>query len=177
MNQGRVSASYAKALLDWSVEKELSKEIYADCEKLHKFLQNNRDFYLILQSPVLSKPKKRGIITTLISEIAPSLLDFINIIAKNGREKQLENILLVYQKLYREKFGIIRSQVESANALSEVATMGIQKFLEKTYSKSVELEFKVNPALIGGFVLTIDDNLLDKSVKGEIEQLRKKFIG
>jgi len=53
----------------------------------------------------------------------------------------------------------------------------IKDYLATTYNKSVELNFKVNPDIIGGFILTIEDRLMDKSVKWELEKLRKRLKG
>jgi F-type H+-transporting ATPase subunit delta len=177
MDQGRISVSYARALLDWAVEKNTSQEVYVQSESLLNLIKNNPDFSQLLHSPMVSLTKKKKIVDKLLSGFAPNLAEIVGLVVKNRREKLLVNIILVYQKLYREKFGIIRTHVESSITLGPSVKNTIKDFLGNAYKKSVELDFKVNPDIIGGFILTIEDSLLDKSVRWELEKLRKKLVG
>lgn len=177
MDQGRASVSYAKALLDYSVEKHVVETVYAQTEVLLEILKKNPDFYLLLHSPMVSLSKKIQITNSFLKDFTPVLVNLIVLVIKNGREKLLENIILVFQKNFRERFNIIKTFVESAKPLELTTKNSIKDYLSKTYNKSVELVFLINPDIIGGFILTIEDRLLDKSVKRELEQLRKKLIG
>jgi F-type H+-transporting ATPase subunit delta len=177
MDQGRISVSYARALLEWAVEKKTAQEVYAQSESLLNLIKNNPDFSLLLHSPMVSLTKKKQVVEKLLRNFTPNLVEIVGLVVKNRREKLLVNIILVYQKLYRERFGIIRSYVETANSLGPNLKNTIKDFLGNSYKKSVELDFKVNPDIIGGFILTIEDSLLDKSVKWELEKLRKKLVG
>lgn len=177
MNQGRVSVSYARALLEWACEGNIADEVYAQSEQLRVLVEKNPDFYQMLSSPMVSPAKKRDVASIVIGKFAPSLCKFILLIINKKREKFLNNIILVFQRLYRERFGIIRTNVECISELSTKAQEVIANYLASTFNKKVELMIRLNPDIIGGFVLIIEDQLLDKSVKGELEKLRKKLHG
>ena len=71
--------------------------------------------------------------------------------------------------------GIVRTQVEIARELSNETLLSIKHFIANSLKKEIELDVMVDPSLIGGFKLTIDDRLMDKSIRGELELLRKQF--
>lgn len=177
MDQGRISGSYAKALLEYSLEKQVVEKVYAQTEIFLEIIKKNPDFSLLLHTPMVSLSKKVQVVNNFLKDYTPELIDLVVLVIKKGRETILENIMLVFQKIYRERFNIIKAFVESAKPLEEKTKVSIKEYLSTKYNKSVDLFFIVNPEIIGGFVLTIEDKLLDKSVKWELEKLRKKLIG
>jgi F-type H+-transporting ATPase subunit delta len=176
MDLGRVSASYARAFLLWANQQKLASEAYAQSKLFAKFLRETPEFVQLLSSPAVVKSKKQKIASSILLEFAPHLTGILSLIIKNGREKQLGSVLLLFQKFYRKDNGMVSANVESANELSQSAVDGIKSFLEKKLGLKVEIEHTVKPDLIGGFTLTIDDRLMDKSVKGELELLRKSLL-
>ena len=177
MDQGRVSVSYAKALLHWAIEKGAAQEVYSQSVKLRVLLDSDPDVMLLLTNPMASLSKRVDIFSKVLKDYTPNLIEFVSLILRKQRGKNLKNILLVFERIYREKFGVIKCIVESSSELGEGAKKSIGLYLEQKYKKSVELEFVIKPEIIGGFILTIEDKLLDKSVKGELEKFRKQLMG
>lgn len=177
MDQGRVSVSYARALLEWTSSNNLSGEVYAQSKQFYLFMNQSPEFGQLLSSPAVSIGRKQQVIESLVAEFAPQLSRLITVVLKKRRENQLPYILLMFQKLYRAKFGIARVQIESSTELTSDSVKGIVSFLKSKLGKEIEIEQKVNPALIGGFTLTIDDLFMDRSVKGELELFSKKLLG
>lgn len=177
MDLGRVSVSYAKALLEYATNNRVAEIVYSQSNDLIAIIKNSEDFRLLLHTPMVSLSKKIQVVKTLLKDYSPELVSMVILTIKNGREGILENILLVFQRLYREKFNIIKTFVESAWPLETQTKESIIGFLKKTYDKTVESIFIVNPQIIGGFTLTIEDKILDKSVGVELKKLQKKLIG
>lgn len=176
MNQGRISANYARALWEWAYEKGLAPQVYNQSAELIEFINQNPDFTQLLNSQSVSISKKQSICEKVVSKIAPDLTGIISLHIKNGRESNLGLTLRQYQKIYREKTGISKVVVESVALLSSKLVNDLKRSLHDKFKKSIEIEQIVNPDLIGGFTLTIDDNYLDKSVRGELEIFRKKLV-
>ena len=87
---------------------------------------------------------------------------------------QLNNILISFFRIYREKSGITRIEFNSAIAVSETFKASIQDELGKLFSGELELVFDVKPDMIGGFTLFVNDNLLDASIATKLRKLRSK---
>jgi F-type H+-transporting ATPase subunit delta len=177
MDQGRISASYAKALLQWASPLNLAHEVYEQSICLLKLMDSNPDFYLLLHSPMASLSQKIKAVTKVLNSCSPKLADFVCLMVKNRRERHLKNAILVYHVLYRQNYNITKATVESAKEMNTSSKQQIEDFLKTRFGGEIDLEFKLKPEIIGGFILTIDDLLLDKSVRGEIEKLRRKLIG
>lgn len=177
MDQGRVSVIYARALLDWSSQMNIATEVYEQSVKLLLFLSNNPEFSKLIASPVVASSTKERICLDLLQEFAPHFTKLLTLLIKKGRGNYLAKIAFQYQRLYRIKNNIVKVEIESASEMNNLTIGAIKGFLEKKLEKSVEVEHQIIPELIGGFKLTIDDKLLDKSVKGELGAFRRKLLG
>ena len=177
MDQGRVSVVYARALLDWVSHINVASEAYAQSAKLLQILTVNPEFSELITSPVVASSTKERICSTLLQPFAPLFIRLLTLLIRKSRESYLANITLQYQRLYRLKNNIVKVEIESASEMNNLTIGAIKGFLEKKLEKSVEVEHQIIPELIGGFRLTIDDKLLDKSVKGELEAFRRKLLG
>lgn len=177
MNQGRVSASYARALWGWANDKGLATQVYEQSVELLEFAKQNPEFIELLNSKGVLPSKKETICLAVSSRLTPHLSSIISLHIKNKRESNLILTMLQYQNIYREKKGIVKVVVVSASMLSTKLVNGIKEFLHGKLNKDIEMEQDVNPELIGGFTLTIGDRYLDKSVRGELELFRKNLLG
>lgn len=85
-----------------------------------------------------------------------------------------------YQNLVKEDFLEENvAFVKSATPLSEKTQENLRKELEQKFEKSLKLESKVEPELIGGLVVIVDDKIIDRSISGKLskisEQITKNF--
>lgn len=65
--------------------------------------------------------------------------------------------------------------VESASILNEENRKSILDFLKSRTTDKVELEEKINPELIGGVILRMNDLQIDASVRNSLNKLEKEF--
>ena len=84
----------------------------------------------------------------------------------------MRSICLMYQKLYREAYGIIRVKVVTATDLKEEGLERIKAFVRKHTDKTIEFVHKIDPAIIGGFILVIGTRQLDASLLRELKDIR-----
>jgi len=177
MDQGRVSVSYAKALFDWANTTAQLDELYTQTETLINLINLNADFRTLLHTPMISLSKKSESITKVVDSCCPKLTKFVLLMVKNGKETLIKNSLLVFNQFYRKKNQITQTTVESAIPLNKETKQQFIHYFEEKFGGSIEFKHTENPKLIGGFVITIDDKLIDKSVKGEIEARHRKLVG
>lgn len=168
--------SYARALMAWAEEANLSQEVYAQSSCLLNLIDENPTFSQLLHTPMVTLTKKVKAVSAILNECAPHLIKLVSLVVKNKREKLLKRIILGFQKLYREKNGIIKTHVDFAQEINDELQMAIHNYIAKTFDKTVEMDFEIHPEIIGGFRITIEDKLLDKSVKGELEKIRQQFL-
>jgi len=176
MNYSKIAQRYSKALFDFAEEKNQIEEIKDDMLLCAKVTEENVAFKKLLKSPIIKSNKKREIVEAIFKDkIQTITLEFFKILIKKNREEFIENIVHSYILLYKKHFGIKTAYVETAIKISEIAKQKIIKLLEKETSATIEMKEIINPALIGGFRLTIEDKQFDASIQKRIKKLSTEF--
>lgn len=173
MDEGLIARRYAKALLRYSQGLGAADLVY---EKMKLFEMNyiaHPDLQKALLNPLLSAADKEMLLSTAIGiEPGEAYIRGIRLLIKNHREMYVRQICLMFQKLYRETYGIIRVKITTAMELSEEALGKIQDFVSNHYgSKKIEFAHKVDSTIIGGFVLQIGTKQLDASLMKELKEI------
>ena len=177
MSVTRISARYAKSLLDLAIEQNKLDRILEDVQALKK-ATGQRDLLLLLKSPIVNPSKKATILKEIFSGKVDELtMAFINLIVAKGRESVLPEIAEEFISQYREMKSISTIKLTTATPWNDAQIEGIRKKIlaSDDSRKAVEIISSVDPELIGGFVIEMGDQLYDASVAHQLEQLRKEF--
>jgi F-type H+-transporting ATPase subunit delta len=173
-----VASRYAKSLLDLAIENKQLEEVRKDMQLVKEICSSNHDFVLLLDSPVIKTDKKIAIFNGLFQgKISKITSAFLNLVASKRREGYIRQIANEFDEQYKLYKHITTVKVESAVALDKKSKEQILDLVKKSVNGEIELVEKVNPELIGGFVLTISDKQLDQSVKHKLNELRKTLGG
>lgn len=173
----RAVSRYVKSLLDLSVEQNVLDQVHSDLLLFSKVVDENNAFNLMLKSPVINHDQKRAVLEGLFSKKVTKLtMAFLDIITRKNREPLLPAIAREFHNSYNEYKGIKKATVTTASPLDAKQKAEFEA-LVKSYSdkKQVELIEKVDPEMIGGFVLNIADRQVDASIKNKLKALKVKF--
>lgn len=173
-----VASRYAKSLIDLAVETKQLDEVIKDMRLVKKVCSENSDFITMLQSPVIKTDKKQAIFKAVFEgKISKTSLAFLNLIAVKMREAYIPEIAASVDEQYKIRKNITTAKVTSAISLDEKLRKQVLSIVKQNATGEIELVEKVDPSLIGGFILTIDDKQVDQSVKRKLNDLRKNFSG
>ncbi|AKD02668.1 ATP synthase F1 subunit delta [Pontibacter korlensis] len=176
MSDIRVASRYAKSLIELAEEKNLVDQVNADMQLFIQVVSQNRDFKLLLQNPIVKSDKKLAIINGVFKgKVQELTLAFFNLIARKNREAVLETVATSFQEQYRTLQGIQTAEVVSAAPLTPALRDELGKKLVAQTGKRIELIERVDPSLIGGFVLRVGDKQIDSSVRNSLRKLRNQF--
>lgn len=173
-----VAFRYAKSLLDLAEERGLTEEVHKDMLFFKNTLEGSRPLVLMLKNPIVRSAKKDAVLNAIFKgRINPLSSAFIDIVARKNRESLLEEIAIEYIRLYDEKKGIEHATVITTTPLTEELRAKFKAMVaKKTGSQLVELTEKVNPNLIGGYVLQLGDQQVDASVRSQLNSLKLSFL-
>lgn len=177
MSAKRVASRYAKALVDFAVEQKKLDEVHGDINTFMEVLQN-RDFALLVKSPVVKADKKEAIFEAIFGgKVDVITMQFFKIILKKGREAYLPHIAAAVKEQYKLLKEISTVRLTSAAPLSEAAVQAIKAKLQATgqFLKHIELETRVDASVLGGFRLEYADKLYDATVAYKLDQFRKEL--
>jgi len=176
MSDYRISYRYANSLLQLSEERKILKQVYDDSELICNTLAKSKELRAVLKNPVLKSKEKKDLIKKIFeNKVSSESISFMNFVIDKNREDILFEIYKEFLNLRDIKEGIIRAGVKSAVELSDPLRQKIEQKLSSRTNKKVKADYTVDNSIIGGFVVKINDTVVDASVKHQLELLRKKF--
>lgn len=177
MNTGPVAHRYAKALLKFVQEAKTGEKVYSQVGMLVVRMHGIQQLKDVLQKhPELPLDRKLEILDSALGEPAShELKRFVKLVDANGRMEYLERMLYSFLEQYREANAIKVGRVVTACPVPGLRDR-LQSILSEMTAASVYIDEEVDPTLIGGFVLNIDDLRMDASVEGQFRRLRQELI-
>ncbi len=177
MDQSKINVRYAKALFTLAKEKSLTTELRRDAGLITDVCATSIDFDLLLNSPVVKGSNKIKAIKSIFQDkINVFSLNFLILIIENKREKYIPGIFRNLEDLYRQEEGIKKALLTSSQPLNDSIVLQIRQILEKEFKSKVELSQKVNPELIGGFVLRVGDQQYDASIITQLKKIKEQLL-
>ena len=177
MSVQRIASRYAKSLIDLSQEQGKLERTLEDVKSFKKVTEN-RDFYLLLKSPVVSASKKLSILDALFKGKYDELTNsFLRILVTKGREMYLPEIADEFIAQYKKLKHISTVKVRTATPLSEATLNEIMAKLKASSATDEEIELIafVDPNLIGGIVLEFEDKIYDASIAHRLDKMHREF--
>lgn len=174
----RVASRYAKSLLDLGIESNIIDTLYEDICNFKEAL-SNRDLYLLVKSPIIKADKKTGILKSIFGDsFDKATMSFFDIITRKGRENFLPEITDSFISLYKKYKHITTVNLTTASPITDSALDSIKRALKESSvtDQHVEIVTAVDPDLIGGFVIEMDDKLYDASVAHKLDEVKKQFL-
>jgi F-type H+-transporting ATPase subunit delta len=176
MSEKRVAIRYATSILTLAKERGVLDEVYQDMENFEKICDENPELVAVLKNPIIYSYKKLAILKQLLSGKFHSLtISFFEIIARKNREEALPAIAKEFEALYEADKNIARATVTTTFPLSEGLRSKFIEIIGKAVGKNIKLQEKVNPNLIGGFIVTIGDRQIDTSIFGKLQKLKMQL--
>ena len=178
INISHIAIPYSKALFDLSLENKVLEETLGDIELVGKICKSNRDFRMMLKSPIIHTSKKIKILQSIFEkEVTQLTMLFLSIIARKKREFVIPDICLAFIELYKDHKGILPTYVKTAGPLSEMLRKQVIDVMKKFTGKEIELIGEVKEELIGGFILQWNDKQYDSSILKQIKEMKKIVAG
>jgi F-type H+-transporting ATPase subunit delta len=103
-------------------------------------------------------------------------ISFMEIVIRKKREYYLPDIALAFIGQYNDINKITTANVKTAVAVSDEVIAEVRSFIEKQTGKKVILETSVNPELIGGLVIQMEDKLYDASISGKLRKAKQELL-
>lgn len=159
------------------ISKELLKELvrldiqHEDIETAKNVIEACPDAAATLENPLITSDEKRNIVRKIFPQ---SLERFIINAAKSGIISELDEIFSDYEEILMEKQGSIKAVVRYVTPLTETQQADLRKFImEKFIRDDVDIEYKHDPDIIGGFILNAGDVEYDRSYRTSLREIHE----
>lgn len=176
MSEIQVASRYAKSLIDLAREQKVLDKVKSEMDLFIEVGKVNPQLLAVLKNPIISLDKKAAILKDLFADkVQPMVISFFNIMVNKGRAGVLYGTAKEFVNLYNQDKGIVKAKVTSAAALTEENKKQLVDVVKAATKGEVILEAKVDPKLIGGFVLQVGDLQFDASLNSKLNKLKKEF--
>ncbi len=143
-------------------------------DRTRKVLAECGDVADTLANPLVTQDEKRNIIKKIFPE---NMHKFFMKAVKDGNVEKLGEIFEEYNDLLIEKQGSIKAVVRYVTPLTESQQADLRKFImEKFVKDDVDIEYRHDPDIIGGFILTAGDVEYDKSYRTSLRQMKDTLM-
>ncbi len=176
MNESRISVRYAKALFLSALEKDILDRVNQDMIQV-KEISSLPDVKTILANPVIRPSRKTTILHGLFEKDLHQLsMGLIDLTVKNGRERYIPSIARVFIHETKNYKGITESALTTAVKVNPEIKKQVSALIEKLFSTKVDLKENIDDSIIGGFILRVDDNYIDASVRTKLRKIRAELV-
>ncbi|MBE5826301.1 MAG: F0F1 ATP synthase subunit delta [Butyrivibrio sp.] len=166
---------YGQSLYDLAAEENLTDDILGEMEQVKGIFKENPDYVTLLSEPSVPKNERLQLVDeSLGSSLTPYHLNFIKILIEKGLLREYSACYKRFRKSYNEAHKIAEAVVTTAVALSDAQLLQLKEKLEKISGKTVLLEQKTDPDILGGVRVDLEGQLFDGSIKGRLSELRRK---
>lgn len=170
----RVSKRYAKALLSLAIENGILEEAYADMLMVNQAFSYDKELKIILKSPIIREGKKQNILSQIFQgKVHPLIMHYMKIIARKRRASLLDGISQQFINVYKAYLNIEPVIVTTAFTIDQPLREKVLSVASKLTSKTIDFHEKVDPAILGGFILDLGDQRYDASTRRRLADLRR----
>lgn len=180
VRESTASKRYAEALVESILaedERQL-ETVVAEVISAAGAIEMSPDLEQVVRHPAFSDEEKNDVLAAVLEHLGVSerTRRFLALVAEKGRLTELSAIAEHLEQLSEHRAGRITAVVESASELKATTLGQLRKALEKRTGKSVEMEVRVDPDLIGGLRTRVGSFVLDGTIRNELDRLRARLL-
>lgn len=177
MDESAITVRYAKAIFSLAKEKELLLSLKNDTEIISDVCLHSADFIRFLNDPVIKTSEKIRVVNLIFKDkIGELSQNFLELIIRNKREEFIPAIFRNILAFIRKEKNIKTVVLTTAQEMDEALMQKAEEILEKELKTSIELSGRVNPHIIGGVILRIDDKQYDDSIATQLKKMKQHFL-
>ena len=176
MLTSKVAKRYAQGLLNFTQESGNTDSVFTEMGDILKTIEKSKELQSFFASPIIDVKKKVSIALEIFKDFSPVTKSMLQLIIKQGRESQMQNIAQEYINKVEDINGVQRITITSASALSSENINNILKSSELVnHDNKFDVKSIINPEILGGYILRVGDQQVDASVKSKLSKLKKEF--
>lgn len=164
-----------EALIETAQGDNKTRNVASDMVSFYNVITAEEMLKKILGSSAYETPERIAIINDLGEKagIDKLVTNFVSLAIELGKFKTLLKSKESILRRLREASGISRAEITFGENPSESVLKTITEGLEKLTGNEVEIEVKIDPAIIGGIIVRVEDRMFDGSIKTQLERIRE----
>lgn len=177
MAEQKVSYRYAKALFQTVVNENLEERVYNDLLIVLQILKLVPELSSIAKKPLISSFRKKKLYQEIFADkVTPTTINFIQFLVDKDRDYLLKDIILQFQKLYFEHKNYLPVEIYLPKEFGDDLKSKIVNKIAESTGKKIIPKFIIDPSIIGGFKIKIEDWVFDATLRNKLNSLHQELI-
>jgi len=167
----------AKALFNVSEKNNVLEQVKSALFFLNDIAKNNGQFRVFIQSKKIKGGQKAGMLNSILGESGhPLVNELVSYLHGSKALKELKDISNLFDSMYRKGNNVLQVKGIVAKEISDLQIQSLKASLDALFGKQTELSLDVDPAIIGGIKLRIENTFLDASIQNQLQTLRNELL-
>jgi F-type H+-transporting ATPase subunit delta len=169
-----MAGRYATALFELALEDKALDKVRKDLDGFSALIAESPDFARLVRSPVFGADEQARALDAVLKKanIGGLAANFLNVVAKNRRLFAVPQMIAAFRKLVAQHNGEVSADVTVAEQLSDAHLSALKGALNTMTGKDVDLNVKVDPAIIGGLVVKLGSRMVDSSLRTKLNSIK-----
>jgi F-type H+-transporting ATPase subunit delta len=170
-----MAGRYASALFELALESKAVDAVKAELDTFEALVAESADLRRLVRSPVFSADEQRRALAAVLARVGITGLteNFLKVVASNRRLFAVHDMIRAYRALVARHKGEISADVVVAEKLSDRHLEALKNALKAvTGGRAIDLNVKVDPAIIGGLVVKLGSRMVDSSLRTKLNAIR-----
>ncbi len=169
-----MAGRYATALFDLALEENAIGPVQADLDRFDALIAESADLTRLVRSPAFSVEEQLQALSAVLDRAAIGGLaaKFVKLAASNRRLFAVRDMIRAFRELVAQHKGEATAEVTVAEQLKDQHVDALRAALKAVTGKDVDLEVKVDPAILGGLVVKLGSRMVDSSLRTKLNALR-----
>ena len=169
-----IAEVYARSLFEVAREHDKLDVVREQLGQFADALEEDRDLSVFFFSPYFSTEEKKDGLNRVVSDADETVLNFLNLLIEKHRMPVLFRIRRVYDTMWEQENRLLPVTITSAVELDEGTVKAIRKEIEDQTGRKTELTTRVDPDVLGGLAMQVGNMIMDGTVRGRLERLRRQ---
>jgi F-type H+-transporting ATPase subunit delta len=176
MLKGAIARRYAGAIFDIAVKQNTLDQTLADVQEIAKLFSIRTLAYLLREPNIPVQRKETAIRQALESRVLPTSLNLALLVVQRGLVDLMPNIARELNQLLLDYKNQAIAQVTTAKQMDAKQQNLVKQALERMTGKTILMETRVQPSILGGVVARVGDKVIDGSVERRLQMLKQQLL-
>lgn len=171
-----IARKYAAALFELARRSGVETSVWNDLSALRDALTADGRFLGFLTAPQVPDQEKHDLVRAVLKDVSSRIVrDFVLFLVDRARVLHLPEIIVAYGQMLDDAQGVVEAVITSAVRLSPDEQKRIVERLERITGKTVRDKAEIDPGILGGVVIMIGGEIIDRSVRHDLSRLRDQL--
>jgi ATP synthase F1 delta subunit len=176
LNKSQIAKRYSKVIIN-KVDINDVPRVIEELKAFSKLVDMDKKFKILFASQIFSDDEKNRVLDEVLSylKVSSHSVKFLKLIIAQGSLIAINDIIKAIFYIYEERIKKVTAEVTSPVKLDEGHVGRLKTAIRSLTSRDVEIESKLDPSLIGGFIVKVGSTVYDSSIKGQLQILKSEL--